>query len=191
MQSLAASAFPSPSHTPLQLYLKRTLMPATVYAGIAFTLPTRPGTAMFDDITIYKGRYRNPDPSIYRAQFKFLQRLADLCKQEQIKLVLVEMPITERNVSLIKPRDYQAYKSDLSLLAERNCLPLLNLCQFECYDFQSDYKDSVHLNGYGGKKFVDHLVSHLSTSPVMADEMVAVSKSGNQRALAASGGARM
>ena len=194
MVDAVANAFPlaekgEPQRV-VQLYLKRRLTPLAVDPGTSFALPTTPNTPLLDDTADYKARYKNPAKSIYQAQFKFLQRLADVCKQNKIKLVLLQMPITRKNVKLLKPALYNAYNTDLQLLAERNNLPLMDLCQFEDYD-QSDYKDTVHLNGYGGKKFVDNLVSHLSACAYLADDMVAASNSHNQRALAATGGTGM
>jgi hypothetical protein len=189
LYEVAASALPVSENgkrlTPLQLYVRRTFTPLAVDAGTAFAVPTTPGTPLLDNMIEYRQRYKNPATSIYQSQFRFLQRLADLCKENQIKLVLLRMPITQRNVSLIKPAVYTAYKTDLQLLAERNFLPLIDLCQFGNYS-PSDYKDSVHLNGYGGKKFVDNLVSNLSTTQFLADQMVATSKSDHKQSLAAS-----
>ena len=115
-------------------------------------------SSMIDNRRDYMDRYRNPDQRLYETQFRFLDRIVDTCEKENIKLVLVQMPITQENVQLLKPVVYSKYKADLARVCADNKIPLLDLCKFEQYS-KNDYRDTVHLNGFGGKKFVDNLVT--------------------------------
>ena len=145
--------------------LRAILKPFNIEPGTFLALQTVDNEApMIDNTRDYKDRYRNPDRRLYETQFRFLNRIAKLCAQEKIKLILVQMPITETNVKILKPQLYAKYKADLSSICADKNIPLLDLCQFNNYNI-SDYRDSVHLNGYGGKKFVDNLVTALAGAP--------------------------
>lgn len=123
-------------------------------------------SGMIDNTRDYKDRYRNPDSALYETQFRFLQRIISLCKEEKIKLVMVQMPITQDNVQILKPAVYAKYKADLTAACADNNIPFLDLCQFQQYT-REDYRDTVHLNGFGGKKFVDNLVAAIERHPAL------------------------
>jgi hypothetical protein len=169
--------------TAFALSLRQRCQPQNVERGTFLALPTRPGTPLLDNTRDYKQRYKNPSQSNYLVQLKFLQRVAQLCRRNQIDLVLVQMPITKGNVDLLQPGVYKQYQTDISRLAADNSVTLLDMCQFGKYE-PTDYKDSVHLNGYGGKKFVDNLVADLSATR-LANDMVVASKSTQSRSIAA------
>lgn len=152
---------------PFAARLRALLRPFNIEPGTFLALQTvNNETSMIDNRRDYMDRYRNPDQHLYKTQFKFLERIIGICQKENIKLILVQMPITQDNIQILKPSDYAKYRADLNQVTTDNKISLLDLCKFEQYD-KSDYRDTVHLNGYGGKKFVDNLVSAINTDPAL------------------------
>lgn len=139
----------------LPLYKLFDLEPGMLMAEL--TDKTSAAQSRIDNMEDYRARYRNPDISICNSQLRCLRRIAGLCKKEHIELVLVNMPITRENVSLLPKQVFQRYLDDIKAIASSMGVPFLNLCQFEQYQYL-DFRDSVHLNGLGGKKFIDSLV---------------------------------
>jgi hypothetical protein len=158
---------------PFATRLRALLRPFNIEPGTFLALQTvRDRSSMIDNRRDYMDRYKNPDQKLYATQFRFLERIIGKCKKENIKLILVQMPITQDNVQILKPAHYTKYKDDLARVSADNKIALLDLCKFEQYD-RSDYRDTVHLNGYGGKKFVDNLVSALSSDAALKSALAA------------------
>jgi hypothetical protein len=137
-----------------------------------------------DNLSDYKARYRRPDMQIYKIQMSFVERLCELCNEHGTELVLVNMPITRRNVSLLPPSVHAKYLRDLAALASERNVAFIDQCRFENYQPQ-DYRDSVHLNGFGGKKFVDYLVRAIKADPAISRSLVAITRNSAQASLAA------
>lgn len=114
-----------------------------------------------DNLEDYKARYRKPRDSFYRGQLESFERLIELCKERRIELVVVNMPIQKCNIDLIDPDVFQKFLNDVEDVVESNGAKYVNLCAFDEYG-KNDYRDSVHLNGFGGRKFINKLVSVLS-----------------------------
>jgi len=114
-----------------------------------------------DNIQDYKDRYRQPNIAAYHTQMRFLQRLIALCQSNDIDIILVNMPITKQNMDLLDSQWRQRYFTDLTRMCALHNVEWFDQCQFDQYR-QDDFRDSVHLNGFGGKKFVDRLVSHMA-----------------------------
>lgn len=92
----------------------------------------------------------------YHSQLRSLELLFELCKKEHIELAVVNMPIRKCNLDLLNPTLAENYKRDLIELTERKQVQFVDFCDLNRYN-QSDYRDSVHLNAFGGKIFVGEL----------------------------------
>jgi hypothetical protein len=137
-----------------------------IYPNAISTHPTTPKEAaeQFRDNTAeYIERYARPDERTYNTQFYFLRKLAQLCKKERIELVVVNMPITQQNIKILRPELYLTYIMALRQFAQGQGLnhTCWDLNDFNVYD-KTDYHDFVHLNAYGGAKFFDHLTAKLA-----------------------------
>jgi hypothetical protein len=117
-----------------------------------------------DNTAEYKERYKRPEPSIYQTQFYFLRKLAAFCRKEKIQLILVNMPLTRANISLLSPTIYLQYLQALKKFGYDQNIAVLDLCTWSDYT-QADFHDSVHLNAFGGKKFIYRLVENLAKLP--------------------------
>jgi hypothetical protein len=116
-----------------------------------------------DNTDEYRERYKRPEPSIYQTQFYFLRKLASYCHKEKIELVLVNMPISKANIALLRPEVYQQYLQAIKEFGYNLNFPVIDLCAPSFY-VKDDFHDTVHLNAFGGKKFIWSLVEALSKS---------------------------
>ncbi len=149
--------------------------PLEINCGQLYAMNSEPSANMKEHLQDYKARYRNPDLQIYRSQLAVLQKLVLLCKYQGIELVLVNMPIRKQNVDILKPQLASQYLADLRNIANSNAISFIDLCDFSCYE-AVDYRDTVHLNGFGGKKFIEKLVDRLASDTKLRRVMMASSQ---------------
>ncbi len=161
---------------PFAIRLRALLRPFNIEPGTFLALQTvNDKSEMIDNRRDYKDRYRNPDQHLYETQFRFLDRIVDTCKKENIELILVQMPIRQENVQILKPALYDKYKGDLARVCADKKITLLDLCKFDQYS-KDDYRDTVHLNGFGGKKFVDNLVAAIDADNQLKTSLTTAGK---------------
>lgn len=140
-----------------------------MYAGACMVEPMLPGAAhkFVDNTKDYQDRYKSPRKWVYYAQIHFLKRLMQYCSQEHIKLILVNMPITQYNTCMLRQGVYMHYVDEMSQIAAAQHVTFIDLCKFDRYPLTL-YNDYVHLNGAGGKLFVDDLTDRLAKSDAAA-----------------------
>ncbi len=134
----------------------------------------------------YLQRYKSPDPRTYRTQMYFLRKMAEYCHKERIELVIVNMPITFYNASMLRPGIYSKYLQSLQQFAWN-----YNVCYYDLCDFASfkreDFHDDVHMNAFGGQKFFDRVVAAMAKEKRAAGAMaMSGMEMANRRAIAAS-----
>lgn len=117
-----------------------------------------------DNTEEYVDRYKRPDLHTYNVQFYFLRKLAQLCKKERIELILVNMPITKENISVLRPATYLKFLRNIQGFALDQGVSVFDLNDLSKYN-RDDFHDYVHLNAFGGAKFFDSLVEALKASP--------------------------
>lgn len=149
-------------------YLPAEIHPAAVMAG---PIDRQTAESRYADNTFeYKQRYKHPDIHTYRTQMFFLAKIAEFCRKERIELVIVNMPIMMDNIRLLKPGGYFGYLQGLRDFAVFNKLSVYDLNDFSRFS-RKDFHDSVHLNAFGGQKFLDNLADTLKIDPRMAEIM--------------------
>jgi len=95
---------------------------------------------------------------MFNIQRQFFLKLLTLCKHENIKLIIVNMPLTPENKDLMPPESYQRYMNVLKTESNNYNFPLLDLNK--CPQFiHSDFYDTAHMNSAGGKKLLDLLAN--------------------------------
>lgn len=112
-----------------------------------------------DNTLEYAMRYRKPDMKAFENQYYFLSKINDLCKRKNIKLLVVNMPITDTNEKLLKPGLYQTYLNKLSQFASSNNAQFLDFNDHSVFT-KTDFNDGVHMNARGSMKFVEKLAQH-------------------------------
>ncbi len=138
----------------------------TLYAAVNASSITKLycGDPLFDhDIANYATRYNPPNFKQFALQKEQLKKLSELCVAANIKLVIVNMPISPNNKALINTAIYQQYTNELSALTKSRGCDFIELDDGNIFQAQ-DYRDSIHLNAQGGKKFQERLVEKLALS---------------------------
>lgn len=162
-------AVPQPYNNPSFTWWDRVrLLPGYMIAELhpkaVMTIPIDEKTAASrytDNTSEYERRYRSPDPLTYRTQVYFMKKLAAFCYKERIELIVVNMPITFYNASMLRPGIYARWVEAMRRLCFENYVTFYDLCEFNRYQL-SDFYDSVHMNAFGGRKLFDRLVDRLS-----------------------------
>lgn len=117
-------------------------------------------TPFRDNLTEYKRRYSLFRPSVYETQIGFFERFLRYCHDNGIQVVLVNMPLTPENISILPDGLYTRYLSDVSKLAARYQARLEDFNEPGLFS-HSCFADSVHVNGYGAERFVELLSDRL------------------------------
>ncbi len=144
-------------------------------------------TTYKDNTSDYLARYRSPDPHTFKTQMFFLTKIMEFCHKERIQFVLVNIPITLYNASMLRPGIYQKYVEALRDVSLENKVEFFDLADFREFS-QPYFYDSVHMNAFGGQKFFDKLVENLARDHRSASAMIAAGKElQRHRELAATG----
>jgi hypothetical protein len=115
-------------------------------------------TIMKRSLSDYNGRYLPVDKVRFKQEMQSLNQLLLSAFQNKISVLVVEMPLTSANKSLL-PKDFvKDYQEQLNS-AIRKFPNAEHIDLFTSNLFvDDDFTDSCHLRGVGGAKLVDHLV---------------------------------
>jgi hypothetical protein len=117
-------------------------------------------TGWKNDLSEYQYRYRPFHPRMFLSQVGYCERLLGFCRRNDIKVVLVRMPISERNKAIMPDGFYDIYRSAVDRLATKYGATVID-ADDSFRLTESDYADSVHLNGKGAPTFSQALLSRL------------------------------
>lgn len=115
----------------------------------------------------YKKRYNPPNHLRYEQELERFSHLLDTCRQKDIFVVVVNMPITETNRELIPKNLLKRYQADLGFYSQRYGAHYVDLSESPIFT-ADDFLDTVHLNPQGGKKVLDELALDLAKSSKVA-----------------------
>jgi hypothetical protein len=104
----------------------------------------------------YLARYKNISMAALATQQNFLSRLVEQTKARQIKLILVNMPLSDSNEKMLPPLFYDQFRTYLKGFAAEHKIPFADVSEKTFVD--ADYYDGVHLNRSGGHKFVQEIL---------------------------------
>lgn len=98
----------------------------------------------------YRDRYLCISRERLEPQLRYLKRIEDLCAEKQIKLIVVNMPLSKQNRELLSAGFYSDFRADVakSLGARAVFIDLASSDDWPA----SLYHDSVHLNDQGGAR---------------------------------------
>lgn len=121
-----------------------------------------------DNLAEYRKRYATMKWDTYISQLRFFADTLDEARRKGIKVVVVTMPITDLNRTLLNDQSWSAYRSGVIGMSRRKGATVLDFS--ESMDFsRSDFSDTVHLHSAGGKKLFDMIMDRLSeNSQVLA-----------------------
>ncbi len=115
-----------------------------------------PSKTLVDNTHEYLVRYNPFKPRTFAAQRNYLEKFLQQQKDLGVKVLLVNMPLTGVNMSLLPAPTYDTYLYTIRTLAKKYDADILDLNGDPRFN-QSDFFDTVHLNGVGGQKFIEVL----------------------------------
>jgi hypothetical protein len=122
-----------------------------------FLLQALEGQRWQSSLREYRGRYQNIDKQDLSVQMGLLGRLADLCHQRGIKLILVDMPLSMENRALLPNGFYQRFRQSVGkVVSDKPGVEYVDLGASGIFG-RSDFFDSAHLNQAGGHKLLEQL----------------------------------
>jgi hypothetical protein len=125
-----------------------------------------------DNSAEYKKRFSHPSAKLFKTQSEFLSKLLTQAKADNIKVLLVNMPLTAANMSLMPVGYYDRYLQTVRTATEQYGCAYLNLNDGQTFT-SADFRDTAHMNSDGGKKLIDAMVAHIKDD---RDESVALTK---------------
>jgi hypothetical protein len=156
-----------PGSSPYTVAMRRQLLPfyrpSELNASEAFFRPSA-GEKFADNLAEYRKRYATVKWDTFTTQMRFFAELLDVAKEREIKVVIVSMPITDLNRSLIKDYAWDAYRHSVHVLATLKGATFVDL-QGSGKFRTADFMDTVHLHAGGGQKMLDELIASLSNNP--------------------------
>jgi len=114
-----------------------------------------------DNSDEYRHRYARIKEKTYKCQLAYLENLMKLTNEKGIQLIVVNMPLTAGNVSLMPAGFYDKYKETIAGMAQANGVTFLDLNKPGSFE-RKQFADTVHLNGLGGVAFFKLLSNELA-----------------------------
>jgi hypothetical protein len=113
---------------------------------------TQPISQFEDNSKEYTARYNPFKAKLFDMQLGYLDKFLALAKQLGIKVLLVNMPLTQDNLSLIPAGKYQLYLDSVRKAATANGAAFIDYNDGQTFTHEY-FNDMVHLNGYGSRRF--------------------------------------
>lgn len=111
----------------------------------------------------YRMRYGKLNWNTFTCQSEFFVRMLTAAQDNNVKVLVVAMPITSINRSLLPEYVFGLYKNSVKVLSESCGADFLDLDRSKCFVDQ-DFGDTVHLSTTGSAKMIklisDYIVDH-------------------------------
>ncbi len=129
--------------------------------GKAFSDETAEEEALVKYDNSYRDRYLPIDEKRWHIELDSLHEFIDLCDEQEIQLVVVGMPLTERNRKLLPSAFLKEYNTALKAATTgKPTVHFINLIDDPQF-LNSDYSDTVHLRSNGSKKLIEILIAEI------------------------------
>lgn len=125
--------------------------------GAGFMMGGTPEERWKNSLDEYRGRYRNIADKDLSVQLGFLKKTLDVCGERGIKVILVNMPLTQANRQLFPDHFYRRFREQIQRISARPGVKMIDLGENEEF-VRQDYWDTTHLNHGGGYKLLKHIV---------------------------------
>ena len=113
----------------------------------------------------YIRRYNPVCSSLVESEFSYFEHLLELCRQRGVPLLVVNMPLSRLNKSLLPDQFYRDYLIRVAALCRKHGAELADLNQSR-WDQEANFVDSVHLTPEAGLRFLRALADLVARSPV-------------------------
>lgn len=119
------------------------------------------------DLNLYKTRYRPFNNKRMEEQLASLAELLKDAQQKQIPVLLLGMPLSPENISILGEDKYQLLSGKIKDLASKYGADIadMNESRINTFSLRKDFADSVHLNKEGSRRFVSMASDIIVRSP--------------------------
>lgn len=109
----------------------------------------------------YHRRYKNMSEKEIKTQMTFLKHLLSVAQRNDIKVVVLNMPLAEVNRQILPPGFYAKFKQEIAAVCSSQ--PGVKFVDIgESQEFKhDDFWDTAHLGPTGGMKLLPHIVPAL------------------------------
>lgn len=157
---------------PISIDERRFLMPSYGQFELrkkdAFFRPSKDEKTTFvDNIAEYRKRYKNLKWETYLTQMEFFSRTLSEARQRNIHVLIIAMPITDINKSLLSQSSWRLYKRSINLITKLKGASLIDLSETNAFCL-NDFCDTIHLNATGGKKLLDIIIDRTTNDQKIA-----------------------
>jgi hypothetical protein len=121
---------------------------------------------LVDNTTEYRARYNPFKPQSFALQLKYCDNFLSYADKLRIKVLFVNMPITSTNMALMPEGVYKLYLNNIKQLAQNHAATFYDFNKESLFS-EKDFVDSVHLNGIGGKHFVEILAHRIASDHIL------------------------
>jgi hypothetical protein len=151
-----------------------TYKPFALNRGEAFFRPlTAAEAAKFtDNLEEYRKRYKTLRKDTFNTQMSFFADTLAAAKRQGAHCVVVAMPITDLNRSLLSDRNWHAYRQGVQAVANKEGAAFVDFSDDHTFQ-RTDFCDTVHLHAGGGRKWMDKLIARLASDPTVVSEIKA------------------
>lgn len=118
--------------------------------------------AQFADLPEWRERYLPANVDRFEKEKASFQKMLDTCKKKGIRMIVVNMPITNENKEIIPRKLFERYQKEVCTMPAQYGDEMLDLDGSGAFQL-SDFYDSAHVNAHGGKKVQDLMVSSAKT----------------------------
>lgn len=130
-----------------------------------------------DNTVEYADRYRDRHDSLFKAQRLFFEKLLASAKERDIRVLVLNMPLTTLNVKMLPAGVYDEYLATVRDAANRYGFAFADLHDDTRFP-SSVFYDTVHLNANGGQRLVDAIVDEFGRDKSIATKLREVSDTG-------------
>lgn len=119
------------------------------------------------DLNLYKTRYRPFNSKRMEEQLAALEELLKDAQGKQIPVLLLGMPLSSENISILGEDKYQLLTGKIKDLAGKYGADIkdMNESRTNTFSLRKDFADSVHLNKEGSRRFVSMASDIIVRSP--------------------------
>ena len=106
-------------------------------------------------------RFRTPNDTLFANQKKWLELCLETCKEQNIDVVLVDVPFSPTARQLVHPGIHERHLSTLREFAKKWNCALVELDDPDKFDL-TDFTDYAHLDASGGKKMLNAISEQIA-----------------------------
>lgn len=113
----------------------------------------------------YVRRYLPLKPALIEKEFEYLDRFLAICKQRKIPVIVVNMPLSHSNLSILPQGFYDSYVKRLNIACAAQQVDVIDMATSH-YSDDDNFVDGVHLDSPKSQDFLHQLCARLANSNV-------------------------